>query len=38
MMWKCFPSGRKLRKDITMAMWRSTPKVVAFAAAWGDIP
>ncbi len=38
MMWKCFPMGRKLRNDITIAMCSSTPKVIALAAACGDIP
>ena len=38
MMWKCFPTGRKLRNAITMAMWSRTPMVMSVLAAAGDIP
>src|SRR5882762_1373226 len=38
MMWKCFPRGRKLRNDMTMAMCSSTPAVIVLVAACGDIP
>src|ERR671939_407875 len=38
MMWKCFPIGRKFRNAMTIVMWSSTPNVIAFVAARGDIP